>query len=365
MKLYFWQNIISPHQIPYIKNLAKQEKVGSVFLIVAESLSEERNKMGWNLESSEDINVIISPSEDHILEIYRNSKIDTIHYYSGIRSFPFVYNSFKISLGFKLNRGLIVEHPFTYKKPIILHFLRTLILDYTFLKKFKFVFAFGNKATQWYSMWNSHYKVIPFIYCVAPPTYKTNENKEIVKIVFIGSLIPRKNVKVILESIKNLRHESFQIDIIGDGPQRIYLENLCRNYNLTHKVMFHGTRERQVILNSLTNYDILILPSLFDGWGAVVNEALMAGLFVICSNKCGAQALIDADRKRGLIFDAKSKKDLAEKLNWSISNINTIRSQKEQRHKWSECISGESVADYFVKSLGESTVTPPWADHKN
>lgn len=41
----------------------------------------------------------------------------------------------------------------------------------------------------------------------------------------------------------------------------------------------------------LSNQDILILPSIYDGWGAVVNEALQSGLYVISSNQCGAKDL--------------------------------------------------------------------------
>lgn len=42
----------------------------------------------------------------------------------------------------------------------------------------------------------------------------------------------------------------------------------------------------------MENHDILILPSLHDGWGAVVNEAITMGLYIITSDKCGAKALI-------------------------------------------------------------------------
>lgn len=50
--------------------------------------------------------------------------------------------------------------------------------------------------------------------------------------------------------------------------------------------------------------DVLILPSLHDGWGAVVNEAMTLGLYVIVSDRCGAKALI-ADETDGLILNQK------------------------------------------------------------
>lgn len=343
------------------------EGITEVYLIVAESLSKERNTMGWNIERDiSGIKILVAPSSKEIQEIYETGT-NSMHFYSGIRSFSFVYTSFKIGLKHNIKRGLIVEHPFTYKKPLILHIIRTLLLDLKYFKRIQYVFSIGERAKKWFLGWNKDWKVIPFCYCVEPPLF--NVSSPIIgnnaKLLFVGSLIPLKNIQLILEALHSIKANNFKLDLIGDGPEKKNLEKLCKNYDLENAITFHGIKERKEIFQIITDYDILILPSLMDGWGAVVNEALMAGLFVICSNKCGAQALIDADRKRGLIFDAKSKKDLAEKLNWSISNINTIRSEKEQRHKWSECISGESIAEYFVKSLGESTVTPPWTDLKN
>lgn len=51
-------------------------------------------------------------------------------------------------------------------------------------------------------------------------------------------------------------------------------------------------------------FDVLVLPSRYDGWGAVINEALQRGLYVICSNRCGAKALVVND-KIGKVFCSK------------------------------------------------------------
>ena len=59
--------------------------------------------------------------------------------------------------------------------------------------------------------------------------------------------------------------------------------------------------------------DLLVLPSLFDGWGAVVNEALQAGMRVLCSTACGAASLLDG-RQRGGSFDPDRPESLRRAL---------------------------------------------------
>ncbi len=51
--------------------------------------------------------------------------------------------------------------------------------------------------------------------------------------------------------------------------------------------------------------DLLILPSIFDGWGAVVNEALGRGMRVLCSNGCGSSVLLDGEQ-RGSVFNLEA-----------------------------------------------------------
>ena len=113
-----------------------------------------------------------------------------------------------------------------------------------------------------------------------------------------------------------------------------------------------GTISQHQIPQYLYNSDVLILPSLYDGWGAVVNEALQAGCFVICSNACGASALLDKNNKLGLVFNAGDDKDLAGCMEYVNSNLKEIRDNRNYRRRWAEThISGQVVAKYFVDCL--------------
>jgi glycosyltransferase involved in cell wall biosynthesis len=111
--------------------------------------------------------------------------------------------------------------------------------------------------------------------------------------------------------------------------------------------------------------DILILPSLFDGWGAVVNEALQAGMQVIASEHCGASILLDGEQ-RGEVFSFK-KDNFAEVLKKWIAKGPLKKSKRQEIANWSTThISGQVAADYFISvvdySLGKEKKRPiaPW-----
>ena len=54
MRLVFWQNCLSPHQLPYIIELANDDRVEAVDVVVGETISESRLAMGWELPEEKD-----------------------------------------------------------------------------------------------------------------------------------------------------------------------------------------------------------------------------------------------------------------------------------------------------------------------
>jgi glycosyltransferase involved in cell wall biosynthesis len=360
--IFFWQNCISPHQIAYIKKIPDISENYKAYLIVPTTTLKERELLGWNinfLKINSKLNIIVSPEQKKIIELFSKNTEDSIHLFSGIRGDAFVFNCFKISLKYELKRGIIVEAPYIYKYPLFIHKIRFLFQDYKYIKKIDFVFAIGQNAFNYYTFWSKIWKVIPFAYCVENNNIvKQTINKGIPKIVFIGNLIPRKNVKLLLKSVSKL-NVKYKLDIIGDGPEFDKLTRLKNRLNLAD-VNFLGKMKMVNIYQILSNYDILVLPSKHDGWGAVINEALMAGVFVICSNNCGGKDLID-NKYRGLIYKTNSTTDLSKKLNNCCVKIDTIRDSKYFRYKWSEHISGSSLSQYFMKCLfHNSLIVPPW-----
>lgn len=363
--LFFWQNCVSPHQLPYIKELYQDSRIDKVYLIAPVWNRVEREKMGWLIDSEVDnVEIIIAPDEKKIDSLFSQNPNNSIHFFSGIRADKFVFDCFKISLNYEIKRGLITEPPFDYKKPLLFHKIRFLFFDYKYIPKINFVFAMGNKAAHYFNSWSKNWKVVLFGYCVESPSLQVfSEEGDKFRFVYVGSLIKLKNVILLLKSIANINAQgdmNFSLDLIGDGPEYKSLSKYVDNRGLNNKISFLGKLSMKEVRNRLSKYDVLILPSIRDGWGAVINEGLQSGLFIISSDNCGAKTLVE-NSSRGIVFKNRDLKSLTNALHYCIENIEQIRANKDIRIKWSEKISGKSIARYMVDCLFEDkSPTPPW-----
>lgn len=363
MKLFFWQNCISPHQLPYIKELYKDVRVSKVFLIVPVSELLERKVMGWTSNLSCDgVEIIISPEREQIEKLFADNEDDSVNFFSGIRADKFVFKCFKISLSYNVKRGLITEPPFVFHKPLFLHKFRFLLFDYKYISRFDYVFGMGTNAVLYYKSWSKHWKVFLFGYCLDLQTnYSLNQHDKSFRFLYVGSLIKRKDVALLLKSIRDTSNSSiFTLDIIGDGPEHISLQKYVDRNELNDRITFIGKLPMTEIHERLSDYDVLVLPSMHDGWGAVINEGLQSGLFIVSSDNCGAKTLIE-NSDRGIIFKNRKLKSLSAALQNCIDYSDDIKAGRTERIFWSNKISGESLAQYMIDCLTlDNEVLPPW-----
>jgi glycosyltransferase involved in cell wall biosynthesis len=104
---------------------------------------------------------------------------------------------------------------------------------------------------------------------------------------FVGALIPRKGVATAIAAVAGLGdRRDVTLDLYGPGDVAVYGA-------LPPKIAYRGSIEFGRTESVLADYDVLLVPSLHDGWGVVVNEGIMAGCAVIASHETGASALVD------------------------------------------------------------------------
>lgn len=372
MRLVFWQNGLSPHQLPYIVHIMDDDRVNCVVIVANEATSDVRKKMGWDISFFSGLDkceVYIAPNSQTIDYLLSYRTEDSYHLFSGLRGFQFVFHAFLCGLKYKLRRGLIVERPYTYAwglcngKPLWLNKIRYYTKDKKYASYIQYIFAMGKDAVLYYQSLCSRWQVFPFAYCT-DQTQLTSiqkiEHKTIQpQFAFIGNLSRRKSVKTIIDACHNL-NGSYCLSLVGNGNELEKLQMQVVNYHLNEKVKFLGTKSNADIPQWLLSQDILILPSIYDGWGAVVNEALGSGCYVICSDKCGARELLQ-NSKCGIVFRSGDNKQLSELMQQCIESIIEIRSNRSYRIKWAQqCISGSSIAKYMIDCLSEVKTQCPW-----
>jgi len=133
-------------------------------------------------------------------------------------------------------------------------------------------------------------------------------------IAFLGRLVTTKGVRLLFEAAKILREQnrSFELLIIGDGPERAALEQFARDSQLTAKVRFGGRLDGTQLEAALAQASVVVVPSLGgEVFGLVVVESMQRALPVVASD-LGAFAEVLGDA--GLTFRTGDVKDLAATL---------------------------------------------------
>lgn len=372
MRIVFWQNCLSPHQLPYIVHLLDDERVNEVVVVAGETISDTRKKMGWSVAQYEGLDkckVYVHPHDKIIESLFNQRLEDSYHLFSGIRANQFVFKCLRMSLAFNIHRGIITERPNTYDfkrniqnaKPYWLHRIRFWLQDRKYAKQMQAVFAMGREAVEYYKSLGMNWQVFPFCYCTqsSSVTYaESHINKGLAQYLFCGSLSYRKAPSLIVRGMSKIDISKLGgVNLIGDGSMYQSLGNDIRKLNLEDKIHLLGTKPQTEVPLFMQKADVFILSSIYDGWGAVVNEALQAGCYVICSDAAGASDLVLQDERLGKVFHSGNECQLAECISWCNEHIQEIRENRIFRLQWAQKhIGGKAVAQYMIEKLYESTI---------
>ena len=367
----FWQNIISPHQSPFLLELAKKV---NVTLVVEREMDMERIEQKWETPSIDGIEVIVAPSESQIESIL---SLDAVQIFSGIDAYPMVYKAFKLAVKKRCWIAVLAE---PYQWQGFKGWLRKLkyrYLSFLYDKSIQALFATGQTGVRCFVQAGfSPNKVIHWGYFVQLIRNTQNliqiQPNEILgntpRLLFVGKLDRNKNVLGLVKTLKNRTIQDYSLSVIGGGECIAELQKIVVD---TPNIRLIGNISNREVQSLMQEHDLLILPSLYDGWGAVVNEALMNGMRVITSENCGASVLLDGE-KRGEVFYFKHSPTLSEVLDKWIKRGRLRDEEREEIRSWAECsISGKVAVGYFLDKIkflrGDALndVPTPWLSLRN
>ena len=143
--------------------------------------------------------------------------------------------------------------------------------------------------------------------------------------IYVGRLSREKNIELLLSAYARLKRSGSAADewgliVVGDGPLRQSLEALK-----TADTVFVGGKSWREVPEYYALADVFILPSTSETWGLVVNEAMICGLPVIVSNRCGSAHDLVIEGKNGFSFDPYSEDELLDRMRSFIEHPNCIR----------------------------------------
>lgn len=121
---------------------------------------------------------------------------------------------------------------------------------------------------------------------------------------FVGRLVEQKNLFILIDAVGGLK--GIEVVLVGDGPLRARLERHAAGRGFAN-IRFAGAIEDAGTLMPL--FDLLCLPSRFEGLGLVLLEAMSRGVPCLGS-RAGAIPEILGDGRYGFLADARSAASL-------------------------------------------------------
>jgi len=364
MTFIFWQNIISIHQSSFLEALANRHKV---ILIVENELSNTRKASGWQVSAIKGVELIIAPKDNQIKNIIVQHK-QAWHEISGLHSYTLATKALKFAtqIGCK-NITVITESYQSKGLKGLLRWLYYIVLSLKYKNKIKAIFVTGLLAkTCFENLFFSADIIFDWGYFTKQIHCEVEKSKPkgLPNLLFVGSLDIRKNLLPILPVVHKRQSLFNKFYIVGNGP---LVTNLKKEIRAKKYVEYLGVLKNYDIQILMKKCDLLILPSIFDGWGAVVNEALSNGMRVLCSDNCGASILLEGKIRGGVFSNNINNfdKELTKWLKEGVVGCNDRLSIIE----WCKAhISGEVAASYFldvINYLETKTIIRPRAPWLN
>ena len=175
-------------------------------------------------------------------------------------------------------------------------------------------------------------------------------------ILFVGTLQPRKNIKKLIEAFSKLSTFNSQLstlNLVVVGKKGWMYEEILgapKKFGIEDKVKFLDFVTDEELQALYKNALCFILPSLYEGFGLPVLEAMQNGCPVITSN---ISSLPEAGGDAALYVDPQDVNDIADKIQKVISNQKLRDDMMEKGYKQVKKFSWEKTARETLKALEE------------
>lgn len=174
---------------------------------------------------------------------------------------------------------------------------------------------------------------------IEQPAYQPRT--EVKSFLYVGRLVEVKNLKMLIRVFNELPH--LQLNIIGFGEQEDGLKAMAKE-----NIRFLGAVENKRLSEYYQQADVYVLPSTFEPWGLVIEEALNNGTPVIVSDKVGCRDdLVTEDT--GLVFDHESQQSLLDAI-VKITDIDFYNRLRKHISKMDFKKRAQRQIDVFVES---------------
>lgn len=160
-----------------------------------------------------------------------------------------------------------------------------------------------------------------------PPT----EFKTPYRLGIIGRVVEQKGHRIAIDALKHLKDISCELHITGEGDKKEELKKYTEDRGIANRIVWHEpTRD---IASVYASCDIVLVPSLWEGLGLVVLEAMASGRLVIASAVDGIREIVQHN-ETGMLFSVGNSSALAEAIEYAIAHVDESQKIAEHARVW-------------------------------
>lgn len=365
--IWIWQQIASPHMAGLARALAERGR--DVVYVAGQGMSREREALGWSVPDFGHAQLRIAASSSEALQLVAEAPGAAIHICQGLRGNGYVRDVMTLLARSERRMWVTMEVVEDsgirggLKRRLYKHLLAGL------RPAIDGVLAIGHHAKSWIEARGVDETLIfPFAYFLPDGTSRfqpDNLSDRPFRVLFVGQLVRRKRLDLLIGSLVDSLGCNVELAVVGSGPLEGELRAAAERQLGSRRVHWVGTLPMSRVSEEVVRADCLVLPSDFDGWGAVVSEALMMGTPAICSDQCGSLGAVRASGVGG-VFRAKSRGDLSRLIQRQVKLGKQGPDSRAALAAWARCLGARSGAAYLERILdstysGGEVPHVPWS----
>jgi colanic acid/amylovoran biosynthesis glycosyltransferase len=192
---------------------------------------------------------------------------------------------------------------------------------------------------------------------------KEKPENDTIHLISVCRLVKKKGIDYAIKAFAQVveKHPNIHFTIVGDGPERTYLELLIRQLRLENKISLHGWASQEAIVSLLRNSHIFLLPSRVgpdgneEGIPNALKEAMAMGLICVATWHAGNPELIE-NGVSGFLVPERTKIELAQTINHIIEHPErwesiALAARKKVENEFETKKSIEKLEEIFYKLL--------------
>lgn len=364
MRILQVTNIVNPHQIPLARCIARAVGADQYRFVATQPPSSERQALGWNCREEEpwilhagvfdaDRKVFEQWWDEADIVICNERRFQRMHdrvFRGGKLTFYFSERWWKPPIGM----ARLLHPRFAIMATRFLKLSSSPLFHYLPIGSFaasdmRRIAAFPERMWQW-----GYFTALP------NPLPLCKRNGSGLRVLWVGRMLAWKRVDTLMRAFSRLQgeYQDATLTLVGEGPVRKQLVQLAEKLLPAGSYRFIPPMPVSEILGLMGKHHIYVLPSNgYEGWGAVVNEAMSMGTAVVASAAAGSAKSMIRHQLNGLLFQPGDWRELS-RLLCLLGKNEEIRLQiaREGQRNVVECWSPAVAAERFL-ILSEALLT--------